>query len=82
MDSPAPVASRGRRHAAIAWTVTLVLSAALVFPLSLKHPKHHYTIGARVFAGLIIWLGLAVIFRFLGFAVNWLQDRSAAREVN
>jgi hypothetical protein len=48
-------------------------------PARLETPKHDYTVGARVIAGVLVWVGLAAIFRLLVFGVTWLQDRLAVR---
>jgi hypothetical protein len=52
-----------------------MMSALLVLPLALRHPRHHYTVGARVFALLVVWIATAAVIRFLVFVVDWLRSR-------
>lgn len=62
---------RWHRFTIAPWIVSLLISGALTLLLVLgTHPHRHYRVSARVIAGVLIWLGLATIFRFLVYVVD------------
>jgi hypothetical protein len=65
------------KSSAIAWIGALAVSAVIV--LSFELNRHHYAaskVSARVGAAILIWLALAVIFRFVVFVVKRLMRGS------
>jgi hypothetical protein len=61
----------------IAWIGALAVSAVIV--LSRELNRHHYAaskVSARIGAAILIWLALAVIFRFVVFVVMRLMRGS------
>jgi hypothetical protein len=69
---------RPARHAVIPWIVGLAVSAVIVLPVALKHPRHHYTLGARIVGALLIWIAIAALIRLLVFVVDRLRTRQTS----
>jgi hypothetical protein len=56
--------------------VALVASGAFVLFVELNKTKpDHHTIGVKIGAGVLIWLGLAAIVRFIIFAADQARTR-------
>jgi branched-subunit amino acid transport protein len=64
------------RQSTFAWLTALAISAVLVVNSELN--RHHFAahrLGPRIAAGVVAWLGIAVIIRVIVFVVA----RAAAR---
>jgi hypothetical protein len=57
--------------------VALAVSAVLVLPLALKHPRRHFTVQAHVIGDILVWLALATLIRLVIFAADWLRTRGS-----
>jgi hypothetical protein len=65
------------KSSVIAWIGALTVSAVMV--LSFELNRHHYAaskVSARIGAAILVWLALAVIFRFVVFVVMRLMRGS------
>jgi hypothetical protein len=59
------------RETVAPWVVALVANGALVLFVELNKTKpDHHTIGVKIGARVLIWLGLAAIVRFIIFAAD------------
>jgi hypothetical protein len=59
-----------RSQSAFAWVSSLAISAVLVLNGELN--RHHFAthkLGPRIAAGVVAWLGIAVVIRVLCFVV-------------
>jgi hypothetical protein len=76
---PAPATAmpaNPRREALAPWFVALVLSGVLVLLLELNRRKpDHHAIGIQIGAGVLIWIALATIIRFIVFVVDEVRWR-------
>jgi hypothetical protein len=62
------------------WIVALVAIGAFVLVVQFNKPKpSHHPIGAKIEAGVLIWLVLAAIVRFIIFAADQARMRWARR---
>ncbi|MGA9314070.1 MAG: hypothetical protein WBV77_05500 [Solirubrobacteraceae bacterium] len=75
-DGPNSRAAGGLRETLAPWVVALVASGAFVLFVELNKTKpDHHTIGVKIGAGVLIWLGLAAIVRFIIFAADQARTR-------
>jgi hypothetical protein len=64
------------RETVAPWVVALVASGAFVLFVALNKTKpDHHTSGVRIGAGVLIWLGLAAIVRFIILAGDQARTR-------
>jgi hypothetical protein len=70
-DAATASPGRARREAFAPWLVALALSGflTLLVDLNRRKPDHH-AIGVQIVAGLLIWIALATIIRFIVFVVD------------
>jgi hypothetical protein len=69
------------RHAAGPWLVSLAISGVLVVLIEIN--KHHYAahrLGGRIGGGILLWVGLAATFRFIGYVIERPRRRQAAQD--
>jgi hypothetical protein len=64
------------RETVAPWVVALLASGALVLFVELNPTKpDHHTIGVKIGAGVVTWLGVAAIVRFIIFAADQARTR-------
>jgi hypothetical protein len=64
------------RETVAPWVVALVASGAFALFVELNKTKpDHHTIGVKIGAGVVIWLGVAAIVRFIIFAADQARTR-------
>ena len=66
--------TRWGRSALAPWFVTLVISGLLLLPVELdRHKVGHNTLGGKIAGGIIVWVGIAAIFRFVVYLVDHVR---------
>jgi hypothetical protein len=72
---PFPRATAARETLA-PWVVAFIASGVLILLIELNktRPDHH-TIGVKIGAGVLIWLGLAAVVRFIIFVADQARTR-------
>ena len=64
------------RETVAPWVVALVASGAFILFVELNKTKpDDHTIGVKIGAGVVIWLGVAAIVRFIIFAADQARTR-------